>query len=178
MNAIIIHGTGGSPEGNWFPWLMTELEKKGYTVHIPRFPTPDGQNLEAWLEAFKPYEQYMGDCIIIGHSLGPAFILTLLETHKAKAAYLVSGFLGLLHNPSFDELNKTFMDKDFDFEEIKKNCPHFTIINSDNDPYVPLDKGREISNLLQCPLIILKGAGHINSEVGITEFPLLNKLIQ
>jgi hypothetical protein len=33
--AIIIHGTGGSPDENWFPWMKTQLEEQGYRVFVP-----------------------------------------------------------------------------------------------------------------------------------------------
>lgn len=39
-NAIIIHGTEGYPEENWFPWLKNELELIGYNVIVPQFPSP------------------------------------------------------------------------------------------------------------------------------------------
>ena len=55
MNFIIIHGTNGHPEKNWFPWLKNELDKLGHTVYIPQFPTPDGQNLANWLKVIEKY---------------------------------------------------------------------------------------------------------------------------
>jgi len=42
LNAFIIHGTGGTPEGNWFPWLKEKLESIGVTTYIPRFPINEG----------------------------------------------------------------------------------------------------------------------------------------
>ena len=57
MNVFIIHGIYGNPNENWFPWLKTELEKKGHEAIAPKFPTPIGQSLESWLKIFKKYEE-------------------------------------------------------------------------------------------------------------------------
>ena len=55
-NVIIIHGSYGSPEKNWFPWLKEELKKSGINTFVPRFPTPKNQNLDTWANVFKDYE--------------------------------------------------------------------------------------------------------------------------
>jgi hypothetical protein len=39
---VIIHGTKGSPEGNWFPWLADFLRQQHAEVVVPRMPTPEG----------------------------------------------------------------------------------------------------------------------------------------
>ena len=100
-NIIIIHGTEGSPNGNWFPWLKSELEKLGHRVFVPKFPTPENQSLENWLKTFKNYEQYLDEnSIVIGHSLGPAFLLSVIEKleRPIKCAFFIAGFTGLLGN--------------------------------------------------------------------------------
>jgi len=180
-NAFIIHGTGGSSTGNWFPWLATELEKEGYTVFVPNFPTPENQSLQNWLAIFDPYKQYLNEeTIVIGHSLGPAFLLRILEklSHSIKASFFVSGFTTLLDNPEFDELNRTFVTDPFDWEAIRNNCHQFAIINSDDDPYVPVEKGQIIADHLHAQLTVIKGGGHLNTEAGYTTFPFLLEEIQ
>ena len=175
-NIIIIHDTGGNPNGNWFPWLKSELEKLDCRVFVPKFPTPENQSLENWLKVFKEYEQYLDEnSIVVGHSLGPAFLLSVLENlnRPIKAAFFVVGFTGLLNNPDFDELNESFVTKSFDWAKIKNNCKRFYVINSDNDPYVPLEKGKSLAENLGTELIVLKNAGHINEEAGYTEFSFL-----
>jgi predicted alpha/beta hydrolase family esterase len=178
---FIIHGTGGNPQGNWFPWLKNKLEKLNFQVFVPEFPTLENQSLENWMKVFKDYINYIdNDTIFIGHSLGPAFILNILKkiNIQIKACFFVSGFIGLLNNNFFDSLNKTFMKKNFDWEKIKNNCKKFYVINSDNDPYVSFEKGKELAEKLNTELIIIKDAGHINSESGYTEFEfLLGKII-
>ncbi len=185
-NVFIIHGTGGTPEINWFPWLKKELEKSGCKVFVPIFPTPENQSLESWLKVFEKYKKYLGEeSIIIGHSLGPAFLLSVLENlnKPIRAAFFVSGFISFLNNPvseglNFDELNKTFVNKKFYWEKIRKNCKKFYVINSDDDPYVPLEKGRILAKTLGTELIVLKNAGHINQESGYTKFDLLLEMIK
>jgi len=175
-NIIIIHGTGGTPDGNWFPWLKSNLEELGHRVFIPKFPTPKNQTLKNWSNTFKEYELYLDEkSIVIGHSLGPAFLLSVIEklSHPIKCAFFIAGFTGLLDIPEFDELNKTFTTKSFDWNKIKKNCKRFIVLNSDNDPYVPLEKGKELAEHLGSELIIVKNAGHINKQSGYTRFDIL-----
>jgi predicted alpha/beta hydrolase family esterase len=148
---FIIHGSYGHPEENWFPWLKTELEKDKHKVFIPKFPTPEGQTLHNWLKVFKPYEKHLDEnTIIIGHSLGVAFLLSVLEKRDKpiKAAFFVSGCIGSLNNPLFDNINKSFTEKEFDWKHIKEKCPKIVIFHSNNDPYVPLEKAKELAKKL------------------------------
>ncbi len=172
-NIFIIHGVGGTPEENWFPWLKTELEKHGHNVIIPQFPSPEGQTLENWLTVLKNYEEFITpESIFIGHSLGVPFVLNVLEKHTAKAAFLVAGFVGLAGN-KFDDSMKTFSQKNFNWEKIKQNCKNFTIFHSDNDPYIKLEKAEELAGLLNVKVMLVPGAGHINQSAGYSKFDLL-----
>ncbi|MCX6774529.1 MAG: GNAT family N-acetyltransferase [DPANN group archaeon] len=178
---IIVHGTKGSPEGNWFPWLKEELEKSGCKVFVPKFPTPEGQNLDNWLKEFSKYKQHLDEnSIVVGHSLGPAFLLSVIEqlNKPIKAAFFVAGFLGLLGNEEFDNLNKSFTTRNFDWDKIKKNCKKFYVINSDDDPYVPLQRGKELAKNLKAKLVVMKKSGHINQEFGFTKLPMLLDMIK
>jgi len=180
MNVIIIHGSYGSPEENWFPWLKTELEKLGHSVFVPDFPTPEGQSLENWMKAFEEFRQYLDkDTVLVGHSLGPAFILNVLEglDKQVKASFFVAGFVGNLGNPAFDEINKSFADKEFNWKKIKENCPLFYVFQSDNDPYVPMEKASELAAHLGVEPIIVSEAGHFNEKAGYLKFPkILEKI--
>jgi len=181
MKVFIIHGSYGNPYENWFPWLKEKLEKNDNQVIIPNFPTPDNQILENWMKIIIPYfENTNKDVIFVGHSLGPAFILSVLEkiNHPIKACFFVAGFIGDLKNTDFDKINNTFTNKSFDWKKIRENCPRFIIINSKDDPYVPLEKGKELANNLNTELIIFEKAGHFNESSGFTKFPELLEMIE
>jgi predicted alpha/beta hydrolase family esterase len=180
-NILIIHGSYGHPEENWFPWLKSELVKLGCRVFIPKFPTPENQSLQNWLKIFKEYEQYLDEnSIVVGHSIGPAFLLNVLENidKPIKAAFFVSGFTGSLHNPKFDEINSSFADKRFDWQKIKNNCARFFVFHSDNDPYVPLQKAKDLAKNLGVNIILVKNAGHFSEKAGYKQFELLLERIK
>src|SRR6185437_13545519 len=77
-NVIILHGTSETKDSFWFPWLNTELEKRGYTISLPQLPDADTPDLGKWLPvALK--EPYNSETILIGHSAGGPLQLSVLE---------------------------------------------------------------------------------------------------
>jgi len=170
QRVFIIHGSYGSPKENWYPWLRGELERLGYRVYVRRLPKPPNQSLQSWRRKFRRYEKKIKpDSIVIGHSLGCAFLLDVLERKKVKSAFFVSGFTGLLHN-KFDEVNRTFVSKSFDWEKIRKHCGRFTLLHSNNDPYVPLRKAETLAKKLGASVTVVRGAGHFNKFSGYRKF--------
>ena len=173
---IITHGTGGSPEGNWFPWLGGELRRRGVQALIPRYPTPQGQSLESWLTAFDSAcgSLRSGD-ILVGHSIGAAFALRLLERSAVPVAacLLAAGFVRQLGLEAFDPLNASFVSGPFDWAAIRGRSRSFVCWHGSDDPYVPLAFGMELAGaLLVSPRIVPRG-GHLNAKSGHLRFPEL-----
>ena len=170
---FIFHGAGGYPEENWFPWLKRQLEDLGHKVFVPQFPTPENQTLDNWLKVLEQYDSYLDkNSILIGHSLGVPFALSVIEKYPVKAAFLVAGFIGKIDN-EFNEGAKTFARRDFNWKKIKENCKNFYIYHSDNDPYLPIENAERIAKNLGVEIKVIKGAGHFNKSAGYTAFDVL-----
>jgi len=181
LDIVILHGTMGSPEGNWFPWLKSQMEKKGHTVYIPTFPTPKDQTVEAWFTALKDQAPLLGHkTILIGHSCGATFIPHILESVKepVKQAIMVSPFIKAIGNEEYDALNQTFYDHDFNWSIICDNALNIDIFHGDNDPYVPAEHAQMLSKELSAPLHMIKNGGHLNTEAGYVKFPELLEIIK
>ena len=179
-NAVIIHGTKGNPESNWFPWLQKELIALGYSVNVPEMPTPIGQSLINWKDTFKDkVGGFNSDTVLIGHSVGAVFIMRLLEEIDCviSTTILVSPFTGELGIGDYDLLNSSFVKDDFNYAKIKKNGGRLFLLCGDNDPYVPLEQPKNISSGLGVEPIIISGGGHLNSESGYNFFPELLKFL-
>jgi predicted alpha/beta hydrolase family esterase len=178
---IIIHGTGGEPNENWFPWLASKAREAGCEVVVPQFPTPDGQTPSSWLTHLDNAVGSLGPkTTLVGHSLGCALILRALERpgERIEASIFASGFIGELNNPDFDPLNAPFFVDAFDWTTISQRAGAVEVFNGDDDPYVPLEKGRELASLLNAePTVISKG-GHLNTAAGFAEFPQLWEKLQ
>ena len=178
--AFIFHGTEGYPEENWFPWLKKELERIGFSVIVPQFPTLKNQSLESWLKVFEQHEHLLSpDTILIGHSLGGAFLLRVLEKYnvKIRAAFLVAAPIGILPIKNYDS-DKLFVLQPFDWQKIKSRAGKFAIFHSDNDPFVSLGNGEELARQLGTKLTLVPNAGHFNTKSGYTKFELLLEKIK
>lgn len=173
-NAIILHGTGCYPESYWYPYIKTNLEKKGYQVWAPALPNPEKAILSDWLPFVLKSGKINQNTVLIGHSAGATLILSILENieFKIKQAILVAGFL---------ELDSKILQESYNWEKIKNNVENIIFINSDNDPWGADDKqGRKMFDQLGGTLIIRHGEGHMGSSSynqAYKEFPFLLKLI-
>jgi len=175
--AILIHGWGGVPEEGWRPWLRGELEKRGFKVLIPAMPDTKHPKLSAWVGKIaesvgKPDKH----TYLVGHSLGPLAILRYLESLKpgeeVGGAVFVAGFSSELNKDNIDDTKiRSFFDHPVDWEKVKKHCRVFVAINSDNDPFVPVEEGDIFKEKLGAELIVKHNMGHLGVDNGITEFP-------
>lgn len=174
---FIFHGTEGYPGENWFPWMKHELEQKGCEVMVPQFPSPPvvPAKISEWFDVLKQYENDIDEnTIVVGHSLGGVFTLRVLEKLKSpiKAALFVGAPIGVRPILNYDRDN-SFSGFNFDWDTIKGNAKHFVVYQSDTDPYVDLENGKQLAEHLGVKLSFVPNAGHFNKTAGYTKFDSL-----
>lgn len=181
MKAFILHGTKGSPQGNWYFWLASELQKLGVESIVPLLPTPENQSLDNWRKAFKAQcGNIAHDTILVGHSCGAVLLMRLLEEANEAAActVLVAPLYKQIGIPEYDHLNSSFLSAPFDWRKITSHAGKLDYFMADNDPYVPQDQLITIARYLDVEPRVVSGGGHLNAEVGFTTFPQLLRVLQ
>lgn len=177
-NYIIIHGSFGSKDGNWFPWLKQELEKQNKKVDVPQMPVGvENQDFESWSKVLNKMD-INENTIIIAHSIAPIFVCKYLITNKIKVEKLIfvcgfNDYLGI--NKDFDAVNEPMYIENY--VDIKYYCSDIVCYYSDNDPYVKFEVEKEFADSLSNKQYIIKNGGHINSETGYTKFEEILKEI-
>jgi predicted alpha/beta hydrolase family esterase len=197
MKFLILHGSFGSRDLNWFPWLRSQLEELGHDVLSPQMPVdnykiaeslleegksfiPEQQTLNNWLEYWdKNISSWFepNKIVVVGHSIAPVFILHLIEKFNLEfeSAIFVSPFYKELSiGGPYEIVNQSFASEEFDFELIKKLLPTSYSIFSDNDPYVNIDIAEQFVQKVGSRPILLKGGEHLGGV--LTEFPLVLEL--
>ncbi len=159
--AFIIHGFGGNPYCNWFPWLKAELTKRGYEVLVPAMPNPSKPKATEWVNCIsKTVGAPTASDYLIGHSLGVIAILRYLQQlgqgQEVGGAVLVAGFS---YDLGINELYN-FVDSPVDWASIKKHCSKFVALHSDNDPYITLASGDIFKEKLGAKLVVKHNVGH------------------
>jgi len=137
MNYLVLHGSFGSPFGNWFPYLRSELEKRELTVYTPDMPTGVGyQNYDNWSKVMDAYVSagvVNENTIVFAHSIAPIFICKYLVEHKIKVKRLIlvcgfNNYLGI--NEEYDAVNESMY---FDnLSDVKNCCDDIICLYSDN----------------------------------------------
>lgn len=191
---FLIHGWEGRPDNHWFPWLSLELKARGFEVNAPQLPNAANPKVKKWLGFLKGYVGRPDkNTYFVGHSLGCIAIARYLagmgrrtdaentppqssplkrgggkgKSEKIGGCVFVAGFSGRLNVPEIAE----FYSLPFDAEKAKAHCGKFTLIFSDNDPYVPIEKSLEFAKQLGAKTILARGRGHFMQSDGVTALP-------
>lgn len=168
--ALILHAWYATPDSDWYPWLKTELEKKGYEVWLPELPTMPTKDLdmEAMLKFILEKNFVDKDTMVIGHSLGSVLALRLAERVGFKKGILLAGW-------DYNDLtpeHQSFWTNMINHELIKKNVSEWVALISDNDPYVTKIIAHEMAARLGAKAVDMGARGHfLTKDNGVTEVP-------
>jgi len=186
-NALILHGAGNNSQGNWFPWLKSQLKDKGWQVWTPDLPNSDRPIQKDWLDTIfsNKHWGFTDGSIIIGHSAGATLILRILERlpkdSKIHKAILVAGTVERGTKPEYFQYKESLVKQPFDWKKIKRSCEKFYFIHSKNDPYeCGADQGEIMHKKLDGEFIIQSDQGHFNLERSpkYKRFPLILKILE
>ena len=179
-NFFIIHGSFGTSEEHYLPWLKDKLSKRGEVVCLD-FPIGVGkQNFKNWSKTLDPYKDKINkETIFIGRSIGPIFAIKYLLENNLQIDKLisVSGFNNyLVDGGEYDKVNKSMFVENL--KDIKKLCKKIVCIISENDPYVKLSALKGFAQTIADETIDIKDGGHFNADSGYGEkFDKLYELI-
>lgn len=181
-NIFLIHGSYGSPNENWFPWLKKELEQLGHRVFVPAFPIPtqrgEGHKLDKWFLEFEKYKQYVNkDTIIVAHSRGCTFTYHLLPALgiKIDRIFLVGAFVDYDQwRPNVYTEYDSFQARPYLWKRVRELFNYAEVYQSTND-VIPISEGQFVADSLKANTIIVKNAGHFNVATykHYVKFPLL-----
>ena len=174
MRVILVHGFKSSPQANFFPWLERELRSRGFDVVVPALPDPENPDRDLWnqtlVDACAPLTE---NDIIVGHSLGGAAALRMLEACEARstphAAILVSTPWMIK-----DEKFRGFFMSELDFEVLMWRASKFVIVHAENDPIIPIEHAKRYAGALHASLITPPTGEHFQGE----EYPILLETIE
>lgn len=183
--AVILHGTDGSPQGVWIPWLKARLEKHGYTVWAPELPANHTPNRKTYNNFLLSSDWDFTDNLVIGHSAGAVSVLNLLEDARCPhiaTAVMVSAWSDTeaagLSKKGFtsDQFDDLFPPDGFDFDLIRSKVAHSLFFHGDDDHYCPLDQAKWLTDQTSSELIVIPNGGHLGSK--FPEFPQLLEALE
>ena len=188
FNYIFLHGWEGSSETNFLPEIRKLFESKGLDVQIPNLPNSSNPNIDQQADYVIANCHIDSRTVIVGHSLGVAVGLKVLEKwdntmynlddptgkapeidYCAQIAKFIS-IAGFVSNEfRQDNLPQGVTDPfdisqaNFNFELIKSKCQEFKGIWSDDDQFITAEQTKVLEQKLDCQITRTTGGKHLNN---------------
>lgn len=162
MRIIMVHGYKASPDMNFWPWLQRELIDRQFEVVAPVLPNPEEPDRDAWTKALLEAVGPMDDQdIVVGHSLGGAAALRLLEAAEARTtphACLLISTPWMIK----DERFRGFFLSELDYDVLMWRAAKFVVLHAKDDPIIPVVHAEKYANIFHAKLITPETGGHFN----------------
>lgn len=174
--AVLLHGTDGSPDYNWFPWLSKLLVDSGINVWTPLLPENHTPNRFKYDEFLKTHGWSFNDNLLVGHSSGATTVLNLLQSDwlpRVDTVVLVGTFLNekLLRNIDWYEPGQfdNLFPAELDAKKIKSKAKQFYFIHGDDDMYCDVGDAQKLCEQLGGKFTLVPNGKHLSSNR--TELP-------
>jgi uncharacterized protein len=177
-NALILHGTDGSPDSHWFQWLATALRQRGYEVTVPALPQADHPDLDRYWKFLRDFD-FNPETIIVGHSSGATTALALL--HKLPAGSrvrLVVSVAGFYRDDGF-KCERLFTEP-YDWVKIRGAADDIVLLWSPGDPFIVEEQTQVLADRLGVTPTVIEGCSHFSIDNGgprFHEFPEVLNII-
>ncbi len=166
-----MHGNGSSsPQDNWWPYVKSKLEKKGFTVLAPQFPDAPLCREKYWL----PFLKELGadeSTILIGHSTGAIAAMRFAESNRILGSVLIGSYVSDLGMET--EKLSGYFDRPWKWNAIKNNQTFIIQFASTDDPWIPITEARAVHENLNTEYYEFTDEGHFGGDDEKLEFPEL-----
>jgi predicted alpha/beta hydrolase family esterase len=137
-----------------------------YDVLTPKMPNASNAQYDEWKIWFENILPRMHkDIILVGHSLGGAFLIRYLSENKVSSSIKALFLIAAPYEANEDE---EYLG---DFEVTKKNKPlslqsnQIIIFHSNDDKVVPAEQSKKLHALIRGSILVqFKDYGHFNVE--------------
>ena len=167
-NYLFLHGWEGSAQSNNLPKVKEIFESKGLSIQIPNLPNSANPNIEQQVQFVLDNCKIDASTVIVGHSLGVAVGLKVVEKLDLKIAKFISvaGFVDNNFRPQImpEGIDDPFgiSKVDFDFDKISSNCAKFVGVWSDDDQFITPEQTQNLEKSLNFKVTKTSGAKHLN----------------
>lgn len=187
-NILILHGSHGTPDRNWYPYLKKAASKKSYVVNVPQMNFVESLNVEKTANEFIEKGLVNSETTIIAHSSGSRVALGILnnlpKNKVVQKTIMVAGFSNYnLYQALFKIIPKRvyvrFFNVKWNWKKVRNSCKEFIFIYSDDDPYVPARQAEILNEKLGGELVCIHGAKHFSSNTNprFKKFPEILEFI-
>lgn len=172
LKVLILHGWHGSDAPHWQSWLAQELAVENCIVAFPQLSDKMAPKKEVWMHEVQQLLDELHPDVVVCHSLANVlwFHLCHQSNHRVKKLLLCAPPRDLSDCPEVETFFPVSLPSDLHADEV-------LMLITNNDPYLSLEEGVALSDMLGVDMEIIHNGGHLNVDSGYGEWPFAKEWV-